>query len=68
MKALACRHLESSTVTFRPLGVALKMAWSLNVIAFSMLDRLRALSKLATKTYCSASPCDWVDRGIVGLK
>lgn len=68
MKAFACRHLESSTVTLRPLGVALKMAWSLKVIAFSMLDRLRALSKLATKTYCSSSACEWVDRGIVVLK
>lgn len=55
-------------MTFKPLGVALKMAWSLKVIAFSMFDRLRALSILATKTYCSSSGCDWVDRGIVVLK
>lgn len=68
MKALACRHFESSTVTLRPLVVAVKMAWSLKVIAFRMLERLRALSKFATKTYCSSSPCDWVERGILALK
>lgn len=68
MKALACMHLESSTVTFSPLGVALKMAWSLNVIDLSMLDRFRALSRLATNTYGSSSACDWVDRGIVALR
>lgn len=67
MKALACKHFESSTVTFRPLGVALKIAWSLKAIAFNMFDRLRALSRLATNTFCS-SGCDWVDRGIVLLK
>lgn len=67
MKALACKHLESSTVTFRPLGVALKMAWSLKAIAFNILDRLRALSRLATNTCCS-SGWDWVDKGIVVLK
>lgn len=67
MKALACKHLESSTVTFRPLGVALKMAWSLKAIAFNILDRLRALSRLATNT-CSSPGWDWVDRGIVVLK
>lgn len=67
MKALACKHLESSTVTFRPLGVALKMAWSLKAIAFNIFDRLRALSRLATNTFCS-SGCDCVDRGMVLLK
>lgn len=55
-------------MTFRPFDVALKIAWSLNAIAFSMLDTLRALSRLATKTYSSSSGCDWVDRSIVVLK
>lgn len=67
MKALACKHLESSTVTLRPLGVALKMAWSLKAIAFNILDRLRALSRLATNTCCSPG-WDSVDRGILVLR
>lgn len=67
MNALACIHFEPSTVTFRPLGVALKMALSLKAIAFNIFDRFRALSRLAANTF-SSSGGDCVDRGIVVLK
>ncbi len=65
MNALAWRHLEPSTVTFNPFCVALKMAWSLKEMAFRMLDRFLALSKLAIRMYWSMSAWDWVDRGMV---
>jgi hypothetical protein len=54
MKALACTHLESSTVTLNPIELANTVAVSLKWTALRILDTCLALSIFANSTYPSS--------------